>query len=274
MPKKGETKNSILGMEGCNNEGTPMRVVADRGWNDIDIMFLDEHGYIAQRRQRQHFKRGVVKNPFDKTIYETGYLGVGEKGNMPQVTVDGKETKPYRMWYDMMRRSYDEKLKKEEPTYCGVIVQEEMHNFSYFLENVYEDLIGENNFPENIKLELDKDILSKNNKIYHENNIILVPQELNKLLIKNDANRGGCCIGVSRYKDKENRNNPYRAHCMIMGTSKTKAFPTEQEAFDWYKERKEEEIKRIADEYVSLGWIVKDSRLYIALYNYEVEIDD
>lgn len=274
MPKKEKIKNSILGMEGYNNEGTLMRVVADRGSYDIDIMFLDEHGYIAQHRQRRHFKRGVVKNPFDKTIYGTGYLGVGEKGNIPQVTVDGKVTKPYRMWYNMMTRGYNEKFKKKEPTYYGVIVQEEMHNFSYFLENVYEDLIGENNFPKNIKLELDKDILSKNNKIYHENNIILVPQELNKLFIKSDAIRGECCIGVGRYNDKENRNNPYRAHCMIMGKLKEKTFPTEREAFDWYKERKEEEIKRIADEYVSLGWIAKDSRLYIALYNYEVEIDD
>ena len=37
---------------------------------------------------------------------------------------------------------------------------------------------------------------------------------------------------------------------------------------------KEQEIKRIAEDCISKGFITKDSRLYKAMISYQIEIDD
>ena len=51
-------------------------------------------------------------------------------------------------------------------------------------------------------------------------------------------------------------------------------YSTIKETFNAYKQAKEQEIKRVADECVSKGYVTKDSRLYNAMINYQVEIDD
>jgi len=51
-------------------------------------------------------------------------------------------------------------------------------------------------------------------------------------------------------------------------------FNTPEQAFNAYKIAKEEEVKRIANECVSKGYVNKDSRLYKAMIEYKIEIDD
>ena len=51
-------------------------------------------------------------------------------------------------------------------------------------------------------------------------------------------------------------------------------YSTPEQAFNAYKIAKENEIKKIASDCVSKGYITKDSRLYNAMINYQVEIAD
>ena len=67
----------------------------------------------------------------------------------------------------------------------------------------------------------------------------------------------------------------YQARCNINGKqTRLGLYNTIEEAFNVYKIAKKQEIKRIADDCVSKGYITKDSRLYNAMMGYQIGIDD
>ena len=111
-------------------------------------------------------------------------------------------------------------------------------------------------------------LLIKGNKIYSPNTCIFVPQNINKLFTKSTKTRGELPIGVYKVSGC---NNKYASHFNCCGKlANLGTFDTTEEAFNAYKIAKENEIKRIADEY-------KDKipqKLYDAMYSYEVEITD
>ena len=76
------------------------------------------------------------------------------------------------------------------------------------------------------------------------------------------------CVIISETKK-------YQAYCNINRKKINLGYySTPQEAFNAYKIAKENEIKRIADDCVSKGYITKDSRLYNAMISYKIEIYD
>ena len=118
---------------------------------------------------------------------------------------------------------------------------------------------------------LDKDILCKGNKIYSREICIFVPERINILFTKRDKARGKNPIGVTLRPSGN-----YQVYCnnglgknVCLGT-----YSTEEDAFNVYKQYKENLIKETIDSYK--GKIPEPfySRLKIAMYNYEVEIDD
>lgn len=130
-------------------------------------------------------------------------------------------------------------------------------------ENYYE-VDGE-------RMELDKDILIKHNKIYSADTCIFVPQTINKLFVKCDRSRGESVIGTSPNKGK------YIAYCNMINpkTGKSKrsylgVYETQEKGFEVYKYYKERNIKEVANYYKELI----PEKLYDGMYNYEVEIDD
>ena len=113
---------------------------------------------------------------------------------------------------------------------------------------------------------LDKDILVKGNKIYSPETCCFVPNEINVLFTKKEKDRGEYPIGVSIISNK------YVARCGV-GNSKNKtigSFKTPKEAFQAYKQYKEQYIKKVADKYKCQI----PNNLYKAMYSYQVEITD
>ena len=256
-----------------SNEGCVMKIVEYNNALDIIVEFQDEHKYRVHTRYG-YFKEGKCKNPFFASVYGFGYLGVDKNGNVPKVSElkDGKyvRTWEYNKWYKMLIRCFDDKYKEKKPTYKDVTCCKRWLCFSYFLEDL-EILKQEYNWSEDIKLNLDKDILHKGNKIYSLENCVLVPDYINFLFLKNDAVRGDCPIGVSYHKGAKK----YEARCNINGKqTRLGLYSTIKEAFNAYKMAKEQEIKRISNDCILKGFITKDSRLYNAMMSYQVEIDD
>ena len=197
-----------------------------------------------------------------------------KNGNVPKIKElkDGKyvTTWEYNKWMNMLQRCFDNKLKEKHPTYKDITCCERWLCFANFLED-FEILKQEYNWSADEKLNLDKDILNKNNKIYSLENCVLVPNWINLLFIKCDANRGECPIGVRHHK----RDKKYEAQCRINGVKKHLGlYNTAEQAFNAYKIAKENEIKKIANDCVSKGYIAQESRLYNAMINYQIEIDD
>ncbi|OMH22071.1 hypothetical protein AC231_05460 [Clostridium pasteurianum] len=190
---------------------------------------------------------------------------MGKNSRLNEVNYDDRlEKKAYHTWYNMLTRCYNEKWQEKYPTYKGCIVCEEWHNYQvfskWFYKNYYEI--------EGHRMDLDKDILIKGNKIYSPETSIFVPHCINALFIKKDANRGQLPIGVNVAPSGK-----YYSLCSNIHNKKPiriGLYDNIEEAFYAYKHYKENLIKQIADEY-------KDEipkRLYDALYKYEVEITD
>ena len=219
--------------------------------NNIYIQFLDKYKQIIHTTWT-YFIKGKFHNPYAVTLYNIGSIGNANTK---------KNIKAYKVWRDMINRCYHD----IEPTYKDCIVCEEWLCFEFFLKwfnkNYYEI--------ENIQMNLDKDILYKNNKIYSPQTCIFVPHDINKLLIKSNKNRGILPIGVRQMGKK------YQSRCSINNKVKVLGtFNTIEEAFTCYKDFKENYIKNYIKKYKNKMPSVIYNKLYDAMYNYQVEITD
>ena len=256
-------KTDRIGERNYNTFGSEMIIIEYRNAIDIDIYF-PEYDWATKNVTYQNFKKGRVLCAYEPRVYGVGYIGKGEY----KVSENGKNTRAYKTWHSMLQRCYDEKLHEKRPTYIGCTVCDEWHNFQNFAkwyeENYYE-IEGE-------RMELDKDILDKHNKIYSPDTCIFVPQTINKLFIKCDKLRGELVIGTSLCE-----NGKYQVLCRMINpkTGKSKKeylglYDTQEKAFEVYKYYKENYIKQIADYYKEQI----PEKLYNGMYNYIVEITD
>lgn len=260
-----EFKKERLGEVRKNKEvlgNYKMKIIEYNKANDIVVEFQDR--YKAKVRTRySHFKNGDVKNPYHPSIFNIGYIGEGKFKSRDE---KGNKTIEYIVWRNMIQRCYDPYTINKHLTYKDCFVCEEWHNFQNFAK-WYEENYYECN---NERMELDKDILIKGNKVYSPTTCIFVPDRINILFVKNDKNRGEYPIGVHWRNDVKK----FVARCSTSNKDKKRIhlglYDTVNEAFYCYKQFKESYIKQVADEYKDL--IPKE--LYDAMYNYEVEIND
>lgn len=239
-----------------NIYGSKMTLIKYNGAKDIIVEF--ENGYKTKSAY-QYFKKGNIISPYNKTVYNIGYLGKGEY----RAIVDKTQTIQHLYWNSMFHRCYSSKYHENKPTYENCSVCEDWHNFQNFgkwFDDNYYQIEGQ-------RIHLDKDILAKGNKIYSPETCVFVPQCINSVFIKHDAKRGEYPIGVSKIK------NSFVVRCNdIFNISQyLGSFDTPEDGFNiGYKPYKEKLIKQYAETY-------KDKIpkvLYDALYKYEVEITD
>lgn len=203
-------------------------------------------------------KRGNIQDRLQPTAYGVGYLGVGHH----RATSDnGKATWVYSRWAAMLERCYSAEFKMKSPNYALSQAAKEWLNFQVFAEWA----VNQKGY-DNPRWQLDKDIISKGNKLYTPDNCCFVPQELNTLIIKSEKARGPDPIGLSWHTNKK-----YVVHVSGTGESGYVGIYDDKEyAFSRYKEVKEKRIKQQAEK-----WKDKiDPRAYEALMNYQVEITD
>lgn len=247
-----------------NKFGSKMIISKYINDNDIDVYF-QEYDWTFEHANIKEFERGLLRCPYEKRTYGVGYLGEGKY----KATKNGLLTRCYQTWSNMMKRGYSKEFKDKQPTYQNVTVCEEWHNFQNFAKWYYNNIYKVNNE----RMELDKDILVHGNKIYSPKTCIFVPQRINSLFTKCDKRRGEYPIGVSYDEDKDE----LVSRCSIIVNGKKIKIELgrfepyqEKQAFQCYKKFKENYIKQVAEEYKELI----PEKLYQALINYEVEIDD
>jgi hypothetical protein len=113
---------------------------------------------------------------------------------------------------------------------------------------------------------LDKDILVKGNKVYHENRCVLVPHSLNTFLTARKALRGEYAIGVTRLRGRK-----FVAQVHIAGITKhLGVFTTESEAYEVYKGAKEAEARRW-HERLKAGEFIVDERVIERMRTWTLE---
>ena len=245
---------SRIGETNTNKQGYLMTIIKYNNCDNIKIKFDDDFQTEIDTRYAL-FKNGQCRNPNHKTVCGVGYFG---KNYAKRETINHKA---YSYWYKMINRCYNEKEIKKHPTYKDCIVDKEWHcfeNFEKWFDKNYYEINGE-------RMELDKDILIKGNKIYSSNTCIFVPKRINTLFVKRCNNRKGI-IGVFYDKERNKYTSYYGCKHKFLGR-----FNNEIDAFNSYKSYTEKYIKQIADEY-KLKYPNFPQKLYNAMYNYQVEI--
>lgn len=267
--KVGRKTINRVGERNRSNEGCDMKIVEYNNALDIIIEFQDEYKTRVCTTYGG-FKKGQVKNPYFKSVYGVGFIGVGKYKILDE---NGKLTRAYNYWRNMLKRCYDPYFINNNLTYMKTKVYEiwlNFQNFAEWEEQEYYEIEGQT-------MCLDKDILIKNNKVYSPKTCVFVPQTINMLFVKRDACRGNLPIGCSYHKSIGKIQVRYKKLDKETGKSKLTHigyFPNTKdginEAFLSYKYYKEQNIKEVAEYY-------KDripQILYDAMYKYEVEIND
>lgn len=249
---------SRLGETVFQNCGELAYIVEYNSSTDVTVQFHKTSELVKTTYGK--FVRGGVKSHFTPSVY-----GVGIVGLEPVINENGKIIDSYASWKSMLLRCYNKKYQQKQPSYIGCKVCEEWlyyPNFKAWYCNNYYEVDGE-------KMCLDKDILVKGNKIYSPETCIFVTSKINHLFIKSKASRGNCPIGVHQYTNgkyvAQSNDNSGTKRIINLGY-----YDTPNEAFNAYKEYKEQLIKDIANEYKEKI----PANLYNALINYKVEIDD
>ena len=235
-----------------NNQGTLMKIVEDKKAT-IVVEFQDKHKYRVETIY-MNFKNGQIKNPYDKTHCDVGFVGRGEYKTTLE---NGKHPQSYIIWNAVIERCYKTSLKNKFPSYYGICtVCNEWHNYQnfakWFDENYYT--IGEG------RMHIDKDILVQGNTVYSPEKCLIVPQRINMLFVFH-PNKTGLPSGIGRSK------NGYTAS---YNTKRLGTFKTLEDAYSVYANQKENEIKKIANEYKN----AIPQKLYATLMNYKVLLEN
>lgn len=228
---------SRLGEENFNSFGTLMKIVEYVTSDNITVEFQDEHKF-RKKTTYSNFKMGRVKNPYDKTVFGVGCLGSGIHKSWKNAR-GSRDT--YLNWIAMLQRCYIDMGDKYLSYYGFVTVCDEWLNFQNFAE-WYES--HHYNIP-NERLHIDKDIKSKESKVYSPETCILIPQSINEVIRENYRNSDNADLPVTikrygkKYQVKFRREN--------LGS-----YDTVDECLCKYNDRKLNYIKELVDSYGNL----------------------
>ncbi|AUR88987.1 hypothetical protein NVP1231O_35 [Vibrio phage 1.231.O._10N.261.49.F8] len=122
---------------------------------EVNVKFIDTgEDYTFKAGS---IRKGLVKDLMLPSVYGVGFIGKGKY----KAKVNGKTTREYTSWINMISRCYSKSTQDRHPTYIGCTVCDEWHNYQVFAEWYT------NHLPTGIgKFEVDKDIINPGNKIY------------------------------------------------------------------------------------------------------------
>jgi hypothetical protein len=238
--------------------GTIMKIIEYHNAHNILIEFQDENKAVVETSYC-HFDRNEVRNPYQKYAYGVGYIG-----SLYDKKINGKDIS-YTNWFEMLRRCYSVESKFVNSAYNECTCCEDWLCYSKFKEWFSKNYYSCNGD----RMEVDKDILVKNNKNYSPETCLIVPHKINSLFLKSTKSRGVYPIGVcySSYSKK----NPFVACMKINGKRKHLGrFSSPEIAFQKYKMEKELHIKKVANDYKD----IIPKIVYDAMCKYEISIDD
>lgn len=223
------------------SSGTKLIVVDYFDGQNVLVKFLDEFGH-EKLTSADSVRKGKVKNPFDKTLANVGYIGIGPYG----IGI------AYYIWAGIISRCYDESQRDRYPSYFDCTVDERWHNFQNFGEWFYN-----NNFY-NSGWALDKDVMFYGNREYGPDTCAFLPQELNRVLVNC---RDKIDLGITWVDEKKTWCAKISKESKVYNLGQ---FRNKADALMTYKLAKEAHVKSLAEKW--RGHI--DDRVYNSLMNF------
>lgn len=172
-----------------NNDGE-FEVIGYTDSSNVRIRFIETNFetnvYVSQ------IYNGEIRDPYKPRQYGQ-YIGEGDFKTHYK-NDNRKPTFEYNKWMWMILRCYDENELMKEPSYACCSVCDEWLNFQNFAAWIQSNRYECND------LELDKDLLVKNNKIYSPSTCCLLPHEINYAIsMCSDIDRH--LFLINKYKD-------------------------------------------------------------------------
>ena len=243
-----------------NNKNLEFKIIYYKDTNNVIVEFI-KTGYVKSTTMRS-INNGTLKDKLSPTV-----CGVGVLGYKYKVTFDCNEYNKHEVWRGFIRRCYDEKHQINNPSYIGCNVSDNFKNYSYFYEWCDKQVGFNQKDDDGEYFHIDKDLLVKGNKTYSEETCVFIPKAINLALVKSVTSRGKFPMGVLW---KENKKRFVARIAMGNKPVDIGYFKSSTEAFNAYKQAKENYLKQLAEKWK--GQI--DERAYNALMNYQVEITD
>ena len=219
-------------------------------YRDVTVKFLNTGN--VRKTATSEIRKGEIRDNEAFPVYTVGIM------DLPNELKRGiPPPREYSIWNGVRQRCYNENTRHLTPSYQEAEMSENFKRYSYFKDWCHNQI----GFDQ-VGWQLDKDILIKGNKIYSEDTCCFVPAEINSLFIKCDRSRGEYPIGVSYHK---------RVRKYVAKMRKFKEnihlgyFSKPDEAFNAYKQAKEDYIKEVAEKWKDQI----DPRVYEALMSYE-----
>lgn len=208
-----------------------------------------KHNYTFEVRPDVHLHNtGCPICRYEKRLRGTYGIGVCD--------VEGvMGLKSYLIWNHMIKRCYQPKQLRKNPTYTNVEVCKEWLLFSNFKRWFDENYVD--------GCQIDKDLLSKDAKIYSPDTCVFLPSEINSALISNQRRSKNPHPGVKRYKDRFQVNISVKNERVYCGT-----FYDLAKAIEAYATAKTEHIHQLAEEYYAKGQLSQKAYHALMEYNY------
>lgn len=117
-------------------------------------------------------------------------MGINDVEFVCYPNINGKRIKhpAHGSWYSMLKRCFDQSWKKKEPSYNDVTCCDEWLLFSNLLVWFNNNYIN--------TYVLDKDLITRGNKIYSPTTSLFIPVEVNSFLVTSGLGRGDQPLGV------------------------------------------------------------------------------
>jgi hypothetical protein len=251
------------GQQGKNTKGEEVKIIKYNNAYDILVQFQDSYKAIISSSYN-NFLKGYLRNPYEIIAGNHGFIGEGIYKRSYNINGINLVYKDFQTWYNMHTRS--ENYSGLKPEYADVKVCEEWFNFQNFAkwyhDNYYE--------VEGDIMNLDKDVLQPNSRIYSPDTCCFLPRRLNEIFHNmNKIRSNGLPIGIETAKRK-NSNDGYRVKVTYVDENNNrkyvrKTFNLLEDAKSFYSKFKQEDTRRIIKAYKN----IIPERIYIALYNYE-----
>lgn len=220
-------------------------IICYGGVEDVLIRFHNT-GYVTKSGMQRIRAGGVIDRTLPN-VYGVGYSG---ECTMPDI----RKNRSYVVWNSMLKRCYSDTRHFVSPKYAGKTVSDFFLNYSNFHE-WYTDQKGHD-----LGWDLDKDLLVSGNSEYSPESCVLVPKEINNVIVKDLS-------GVSEYYGVHLIRDKFRVCVQYMRKNYHLSFHDNlEEASETYIFYKQKLLHEVAEKWKG---VVSD-RCYNALINYSV----
>ena len=240
------TSGLLVGFKFVNSDGARGELLKYHTAHNTDVVWED--GTVTRGHAAQMVKNGTIYFPNAKTIVGVGYFGTGKyKPNKSGGNINYSPV-VYQKWQQMITRCYSEEEQKKPSckAYIDVDVCEDWHNFQNFA------LWAEDKLDKFVDgYELDKDMFGTG-YLYCPENCTLLPDQVNGFYADRWSNKkSGLPEGVGLIKPKtKNSKTGYTARCTLNKVREYLGYYDDPStAAEIYREAKEGEAKRLAEQY-------------------------